>query len=176
MTVWRSGQESLVHQCQLPSETLPSGFLTLAGSVPKRESVPIPATEHGTPIEMSSRPRGSFRMETGRLGISFSDRILHHPLHAGDTQFPDRTPLDLGNHARKPVIVKVPRNPCGTGRFPPINHLRRAFPLTVLSPPTERVIAPDVASSTPDLREVVLEILGVVVGELSERTLHASSR
>ena len=74
------------------------------------------------------------------------------------------------------MIVKVPRNPCRTGRFPPINHLRRAFPLTVLSPPTERVIAPNITPGTPDLREVVLEILGVVVGELAERTLHASRR
>ena len=82
----------------------------------------------------------------------------------------------MGNHARKPVIVKVPRNPCRTGRFPPINDVWRANALPVLGPPFERVVAPDVASSTPDLREVVLEILGVVVGELAERTLHASRR
>ena len=73
------------------------------------------------------------------------------------------------------MIVKVSCNPCGTGCFPPINHLRRAFPLPVLSPPTEAVIAPDVPASTPDLREVLLEILGVLVRELG-RFPHDSSR
>jgi hypothetical protein len=73
------------------------------------------------------------------------------------------------------VIVKVPRNPCRTGCFPPIHHLRRAFPLPVLSPPTEAVVAPDVAARSPYRWEMRLEVGGISIRELG-RFPHDSSR
>ncbi len=175
-TVAESLHESLVHQCHNPSETLPSGFFTFPCFVPRRDRVPIPATEQGALMLMSSKPFGSFRTVTGRLGIPFSDRILHHSLHAGYTQSADSPPFDLSDHTGESIVPVVPGDPRRSSDSPPSHDGRGSVPAPVSGPPTEGVVASDITASSPYRRKVCLEVGSIAIWELRRGSLHDNSR
>jgi hypothetical protein len=70
----------------------------------------------------------------------------------------------------------VAGNPRRPGDVPPVHDGRRAVTAPVSGPPTEGVVSPDVASSSPYRREMHLEVGSIAIWKLRRGSLHDSSR